>query len=132
MNDRSETRVSFDGFIGGAAYDLLARITGYVPAYYRGGAKARLNIACTNLPEEILTTMINETFRILRSVEWSRPRFGYSSFVWSLFLQRPKDSDNWQGTYPNHFSKVGFELISDRYVDSLNRCQIFIKPKVPR
>jgi len=212
MNDRTETRESFDGFIGGAVYDVLARITGYGPAYYRRAvqalpvesgmvladlgcgtgslaialagrtgksgrvvgidiaekqlARARLKVAGKNfpielrlesiakpalndssvdgitmsqvihaLPDEIRTAMISEAFRILKPggffglIEWSRPRFGYSAFVWSLSLQSHKDSDNWRGTYPKFFSKVGFELISDRYIDSLNRCQIFIKPK---
>ena len=31
------------------------------------------------------------------------------------------------GTFPEEFMPAGFELVSDQYLDSLNRCQLLRK-----
>ncbi|MBN1425193.1 class I SAM-dependent methyltransferase [Candidatus Fermentibacteria bacterium] len=87
------------------------------------------------LPEDELTHTLAESARVLRPggflalVEWSRPRIGYTSLIWSLTVLGARDSHNWRGTYPEVMADVGLDLAVDVYLDSLNRCQVFAKPR---
>jgi ubiquinone/menaquinone biosynthesis C-methylase UbiE len=205
-----ETTESFDGFIGGRVYDLVARLSGYGPAFYRrvalaipiepgmtvldlgcGTASVSLAVAermqgqgrvigidlaerqleqarakigsaavpielhhgsvrelplgdesidgiCMSqvmhaLPDDVRSECLAESFRVLRNggffglVEWTRPSFGWAGAIWSLSLLGARDSHNWRGTYPELFKPHGFELATDVRLDSLNRCQVFVK-----
>jgi ubiquinone/menaquinone biosynthesis C-methylase UbiE len=201
----------FDGFISGAVYDGIARITGYGPEFYRRAAMAipvrpgmtLLDLGCgtaslslaladrmdgqgkiigidisekqlkcakkkvrtspvpialrnesfQSLPLEDLSVdgicmsevlhglseneqleTLRESSRVLRKggffalVDWSRPKLGYVAAVWSFSLLGYRHTHNWKGTYPKLFETVGLELVTDVYLDSLNRCQVFEKP----
>jgi ubiquinone/menaquinone biosynthesis C-methylase UbiE len=205
-----ETHESFDGFIGGRVYDVVARLTGYGPGYYRRAAAAIpvrpgmtvLDLGCGTaslslalarrmegqgriigidlaerqleqarakvgaspvpielrqgsvqqihmddgsvdgvcmsqvlhaLPDDVRSATLVESRRVLRPggffglVDWSRPRFGYTAAVWTSTLLGMRDSPNWRGTYPEIFKVAGFELSTDVHLDSLNRCQVFVK-----
>jgi ubiquinone/menaquinone biosynthesis C-methylase UbiE len=83
------------------------------------------------LPDDVRARAIDEAHRVLRPggffalVDWSRPRWGYTAAVWGLTLLPEIGGPNWRGTYPEIFGGHGFELETDVYLDSLNRCQIF-------
>jgi ubiquinone/menaquinone biosynthesis C-methylase UbiE len=206
----TETIKSFDGWLGGAAYDVLARCTGYGPTYYRRAACAvpvrpgmtlldlgcgtgslslalaeRMNgqgrilgidlsarqlnrarrktahagvpvelhqasirkLPCQDrsidgicmsqvlhaLPEDVRSDVLRESSRVLveggffAAIEWSRPRIGYTAAVWTTTLLGHRDSHNWRGTYPTLFRAFALDLATDVYLDSLNRCQVFVK-----
>jgi len=208
----SETRETFDNFFGGAAYDMIGRLSGYGQEYYRKAAEALpvrpgmtlLDLGCGTaslslalasrmkgegrivgidlakrqlerarskvggspvpielrhgsvrelpfesdsidgicmsqvlhgLPEDVLTACLAESARILRQggffglVEWSRPRFGYTALVWGATLLAARDTHNWRGTYQELFGTFGFDLLTDVRLDSLNRCQVFVKQR---
>jgi len=85
------------------------------------------------LPKDVQLDMLNESARVLVDngffalVDWSRPRIGYVAAVWTPSLLGSRHSHNWQGTYPTLFRTVGLDLCTDVYLDSLNRCQVFVK-----
>jgi demethylmenaquinone methyltransferase/2-methoxy-6-polyprenyl-1,4-benzoquinol methylase len=206
----TETRETFDGFMGGKVYDIVARCTGYGPEFYRraamsipvrpgmtlldlGCGTASLSLALAErmngqgritgidtsarqlerarekivsspvtielrnasvralpfensavdgicmcqvlhaLPEDVRADMLTESSRVLKKggffalVDWSRPRIGYAAAVWAPSLLGSRHTHNWQGTYPEVFEPMGFHLSTDVYLDSLNRCQVFVK-----
>jgi len=83
------------------------------------------------LPDEVRADAIAEAARVLRPggffalVEWSRPRLGYTAAIWTLTILGSRRGHNWQGTYADLIEPAGFRLLSDVYLDSLNRCQVF-------
>lgn len=206
----AETHESFDGVLGGAVYDLLARLTGYGPGYYRRAALALpvapgmrvLDLGCGTaslslalaarmegrgrivgldlaarqlahartkvaaapvpialqrgsiralpfddasfdgicvsqvlhaLPADLLDAGLAEAARVLRPggffglTEWARPRPGYAAAIWTATLLGQRGSHNWRGTYAGVFQRVGLRLVTDVYLDSLNRCQVFAR-----
>lgn len=206
----AEARVNFDALLGGAVYDVVARITGYGPAYYRraamavpvrpgmtlleaGCGTASLSLALAermrgrgrivgvdvaerqleqarrkvgaasvpielrrgsiaqlpledssidgicvsqvlhSLPQDVLERGLAESARVLVPggflglIEWSRPRIGLSAALWTPSLLGMRRSHNWLGTYPELFERHGLDLATDVYLDSLNRCQVFVK-----
>jgi len=85
------------------------------------------------LPEAVLYDMLRESGRVLVKggffglIEWSRPRFGFTAAVWTPTIIGERRSRNWRGTYPALFETVGLTLSTDVYLDSLNRCQTYVK-----
>jgi ubiquinone/menaquinone biosynthesis C-methylase UbiE len=86
------------------------------------------------LPEDVLPQTFAEIARVLRPggflalVEWSRPRLGYAALVWLPTLLGLRHSRNWRGTFPELVAPAGLNLVTERYLDSLNRYQLFTKP----
>lgn len=78
-------------------------------------------------------TALPEIHRILKPggrfilLDWSKPRFGLQSFLWLPFLFYDGGEDNRKNRYPALCRKAGLIPDSDRYVNSLIRCQIFKK-----
>jgi ubiquinone/menaquinone biosynthesis C-methylase UbiE len=89
------------------------------------------------LPDDVRAGMLSESSRVLKKggffalVDWSRPRLGYTAAVWAPSLLGFRHSHNWQGTYPSLFETFGLDLSTDVYLDSLNRCQVFVKTPAP-
>ncbi|MBN1611982.1 MAG: class I SAM-dependent methyltransferase [Polyangiaceae bacterium] len=85
------------------------------------------------LPDDVRADMLGESSRVLKKdgffalVDWSRPRIGYAAAVWGPSLLGSRRTHNWQGTYPTVFEAFGLDLSTDVYLDSLNRCQVFVK-----
>lgn len=105
----------------------------------KGGYAWRLDGICMSqvihgLPDEVRSACLAESARILvpggffALLDWSKPGFGYTAAVWGWSLLGLRKSRNWLGTYAEVFARFGLELASDVYLDSLNRCQRFIKP----
>ncbi len=107
----TETHEGFDWFMGGAVYDAVARLTGYGPDYYRCAARA-------------IPARPGGFFAL---VDWARPRPGYTAAIWTLTLLGARHTHNWRGTYADVFAPAGLTLLTDVYLDSLNRCQVFVK-----
>ena len=206
----TETRESYNGWMGGIGYDLLARCLGYGPRYYRRAAMAipvqpgmtLLDLGCGTaslslalaermngqgrivgidassrqldrarsklkfskakielrhasvrelpfgdnafdgiamsqvlhgLPDDLREETLRESSRVLVEggffalVDWGRPRIGLMAAIWIATLLGELNSHNWRGTYPELFKTVGLDLTTDVYLDSLNRCQVFVK-----
>jgi ubiquinone/menaquinone biosynthesis C-methylase UbiE len=85
------------------------------------------------LPDDVREQALAEASRVLRPggffglVEWGRPRIGFAALVWTATLLGSRDTPNWRGTYADLFRTVGLELSTDVHLDSLNRCQVFVK-----
>ena len=89
------------------------------------------------LPDDVRADVLGESSRVLKNggffalVDWSRPRLGYAAAVWGPSLLGSRHTHNWQGAYPTVFEPFGFDLSTDVYLDSLNRCQVFVKTFAP-
>jgi len=93
------------------------------------------SMAIHGLPNELRRPAIAEIARVIvpggsfALIDWSRPRLGVKSAIWFPMIVKDYRGDNWNNTYPNICSSLGFILITDVYFDSLHRSQVFMKPE---
>ena len=76
---------------------------------------------------------LHETARVLKPkgifalVGWSKPRFGLLAMIFFPLLMFKTSGDHWNNTYPTLCRDENLLLITDTYINSLIRCQVFRK-----
>jgi demethylmenaquinone methyltransferase/2-methoxy-6-polyprenyl-1,4-benzoquinol methylase len=77
--------------------------------------------------------IIHETARVLKPkgvfvlVDWSKPRIGPAAVILLPLLMFKTSGDHWNNTYPMLCRNEHLLQITDAYLNSLIRCQIFRK-----
>jgi demethylmenaquinone methyltransferase/2-methoxy-6-polyprenyl-1,4-benzoquinol methylase len=104
-------------------------------------------MAFHEVPTVVRVGAVREAARVLRPgghfalVDWSRPRWGPVSFLslpifwwdsygrgnWFNSHSRGNWRDNWSNVYPDMCRREDLRLLTDVYLSSLVRCQVFEK-----
>ena len=77
--------------------------------------------------------VIHEAARVLKPkgvfalVDWSKPRFGLRAMIFFPLLMFKTSGDHWNNSYPMLCRNEHLLQITDTYINSLIRCQIFRK-----
>jgi demethylmenaquinone methyltransferase/2-methoxy-6-polyprenyl-1,4-benzoquinol methylase len=92
------------------------------------------SMALHETPPPVRRGAIAETARVLKDggtfvlVDWSRPRFGLLGIFWFPFVcHGEQNRDNWTNVYPALCHAQGMRLVSDTYLDSISRRQVFVR-----
>jgi demethylmenaquinone methyltransferase/2-methoxy-6-polyprenyl-1,4-benzoquinol methylase len=96
------------------------------------------SMALHETPPAVRRQAIAETARVLKHggrfvlVDWSRPRFGLWGVFWCpLVCFGERNRDNWNNTYPALCRARGMRLVSDAYINSISRRQLFVREERP-
>ena len=92
------------------------------------------SMAFHEVPSDVRRGAIREAARVLKPaglfalMDWSKPRFGLMTILWLPFVYFVEYSeDNWNNTYPALCREQSLALLTDVYLTSLIRCQLFRK-----
>jgi demethylmenaquinone methyltransferase/2-methoxy-6-polyprenyl-1,4-benzoquinol methylase len=92
------------------------------------------SMALHETPPPVRRGAIKETARVLKKggtfvlVDWSRPRLGFWGALWFPFVCfGEKNRDNWTNIYPALCRDRGLRLVSDTYINSISRRQVFVR-----
>lgn len=92
------------------------------------------SMALHETPPEVRRQAIAEVARVLKDagifvlVDWGKPRLGLRGVVWLPVLYLCyRHGDNWNNTYPELCQTHSLSLVSDEYITSIARRQVFRK-----
>lgn len=92
------------------------------------------SMAIHETPPVVRRKAITEVARVLRPdgtflyIDWSKPRFGFWALIWlPMVCHGSNNKDNWNNVYPEICHSNGLSQVSDQYITSIVRRQVFQK-----
>ncbi len=91
------------------------------------------SVAFCETSAEVRRSAIHEASRVLKKgglfalIDCGKPRIGMSSFILLPFFMFKENHDSWYNTYVEICKDCNLDFVSDAYLKSYIRCQIFRK-----